>query len=314
MKRFKNILVFVSGPDSVVALSRAIVLAEENQAKLTVLDVLRPPSSLFGAFTGNDSAADLREDVVRQREAELATLVEQHASSGVAMETRVAVGTAHIEIIRAVLRDGHDLVMKTAEGSSLLSQRIFGSTAFNLMRQCPCPVWIVKTEHNRPFKRILAAVDVGADADADSHVELNRRILQLATSLAKLEEAELHVVYAWSMWCESMLKRRISPAQFDQMLIQQEAESDKAMAELLAQFEIPMESPGVRMIQGDPGFVIPRLVDESQIELLVLGTVGRTGIPGFVIGNTAEQVLNNADCSVLTLKPEGFESPVTLLD
>jgi nucleotide-binding universal stress UspA family protein len=43
-----------------------------------------------------------------------------------------------------------------------------------------------------------------------------------------------------------------------------------------------------------------------------MGTVCRTGIAGFFIGNTAEKVLQEIDCSVLAIKPEGFETPVTL--
>ena len=50
----------------------------------------------------------------------------------------------------------------------------------------------------------------------------------------------------------------------------------------------------------------------DQIDLLVMGTVCRTGLAGFIIGNTAEEVLSALNCSVLTVKPEGFVSPVTL--
>jgi nucleotide-binding universal stress UspA family protein len=46
------------------------------------------------------------------------------------------------------------------------------------------------------------------------------------------------------------------------------------------------------------------------VELLVMGTVCRTGVAGFLIGNTAEGVLDQINCSVLTLKPEGFKTPV----
>ena len=53
-------------------------------------------------------------------------------------------------------------------------------------------------------------------------------------------------------------------------------------------------------------------VVDKDIDLLVMGTVCRTGIAGFLIGNTAEEVLNQVGCSVLTLKPEGFVTPVTL--
>ena len=43
-----------------------------------------------------------------------------------------------------------------------------------------------------------------------------------------------------------------------------------------------------------------------------MGTVSRTGIAGFFIGNCAETVLRQVDCSVLTLKPAGFATPISL--
>jgi nucleotide-binding universal stress UspA family protein len=42
--------------------------------------------------------------------------------------------------------------------------------------------------------------------------------------------------------------------------------------------------------------------------------VARTGIPGLIIGNTAESVLSKIDCSVLAVKPPNFITPVTLED
>jgi nucleotide-binding universal stress UspA family protein len=56
--------------------------------------------------------------------------------------------------------------------------------------------------------------------------------------------------------------------------------------------------------------VIPWVVRKRKIDLLVMGTICRTGIPGFIIGNTAEKVLDTINCSVLTVKPVGFVSPV----
>jgi nucleotide-binding universal stress UspA family protein len=43
-----------------------------------------------------------------------------------------------------------------------------------------------------------------------------------------------------------------------------------------------------------------------------MGTVARTGINGLLMGNTAEMILTQIDCSVLAVKPQGFVSPVTL--
>ncbi len=71
--------------------------------------------------------------------------------------------------------------------------------------------------------------------------------------------------------------------------------------------------PQLHLIEGEPSDSIPELVATKSIDLLVMGTVCRTGIPGFIIGNTAEEVLSQINCSVLTLKPEGFITPVELL-
>lgn len=45
-----------------------------------------------------------------------------------------------------------------------------------------------------------------------------------------------------------------------------------------------------------------------------MGTVARTSLPGFFMGNTAEDVLSQLDCSVLAVKPPGFVTPVTLVE
>jgi len=42
----------------------------------------------------------------------------------------------------------------------------------------------------------------------------------------------------------------------------------------------------------------------------VMGTVGRVGLPGLLIGNTAETILGRVGCAVLAIKPEGFQTPV----
>ena len=67
-----------------------------------------------------------------------------------------------------------------------------------------------------------------------------------------------------------------------------------------------------RLLKGEAGRLIPDLAAKKEVELIVMGTVSRTGIPALLIGNTAEVILNNLECSVLAVKPAGFITPVTL--
>jgi universal stress protein E len=63
-------------------------------------------------------------------------------------------------------------------------------------------------------------------------------------------------------------------------------------------------------LKGNPEKIIPQFIEEKKIDILAMGTVARTGIPGFIIGNTAENILQKISCSLLALKPNGFVTPV----
>ena len=68
----------------------------------------------------------------------------------------------------------------------------------------------------------------------------------------------------------------------------------------------------VHLVSGDAGRVLPELADRLRVSLIVMGTVARSGLSGLIMGNTAETILRSVSCSVLALKPEGFETPVRL--
>ena len=68
--------------------------------------------------------------------------------------------------------------------------------------------------------------------------------------------------------------------------------------------------PKLEVIRGDPADVIPKKVQELNALFLIVGTVSRSGAAGLIIGNTVEEILQRVDCSVVTVKPQGFVSPV----
>lgn len=57
-----------------------------------------------------------------------------------------------------------------------------------------------------------------------------------------------------------------------------------------------------------------KFVEENGVDLVIMGTLARSGVLGMLIGNTAEEVLDRIQCSVLALKPKGFVSPVRIPD
>jgi len=309
MKQFKNILLL--HPCDHATLDRAASLAQRNRARLTVLKIAREVLGASLVTAPGGPPLDMEEMVLEEYQSQLNDFVALIEKDGVRVSTKVLIGTPFLEIIREVISQKRDLVIMTAEGKGGLRSRLFGSTSLHLMRKCPCPVWVMKPTRRKRFLRILAAVDSDpADEKRDS---LNALILQLATSLAEHDNAELLVVHAWTVYGESMLRGRptVSHAEI-QKYVRQEADSHRRVLDaLLAKHTNGLAT--VHMVKGNADSVIPRVAKTEKVDLLVMGTVCRTGIPGFFIGNTAEKVLDEVDCSVLTIKPTGFESPVKLV-
>jgi len=316
MKRFKNILLIhdPAVPDE-GALRRASSLAKRNQARLTLFSVLKdiPPSAYL--VEPDRSVSQLQAALSQERSEMLDQQARDIAADGVEVATRVVTGTPFLEIIRQVLREQHDLVVLTAEGKGGIKERVFGSTSMHLMRKCPCPVWVIKPKRAKPYRRIMAAVDV-ADRfpDEPERRSLNSVIMQLASDLARMDDSELHLVQAWSLYAEGYLEARggMSDKQIRKMRQELKEQYEAGISTLLSDIELRGIEFHKHLVRSGAPEAIIKQVRKQEIDLLVMGTVCRTGLSGFFIGNTAEKVLGNVDCSVLTLKPEGFVSPVTL--
>jgi nucleotide-binding universal stress UspA family protein len=315
MKRFKNILVLCDD-DSIAdsAFDRVAWLAEANGAGVTLVDVVEAgPTELARRYAvlGRSRGADLAERLFAARRARLQTLAERLGQRGAQAKIAVDTGTTFIEVIRRVLRDGHDLVIKSERGSA--SAPLLLSDDMHLLRKCPCPVWVLNTRLAARSRRILAAVD--PDPDDPVRDRLNHTIMQLATSLAEQDDAWLDVVNVWSLPEESTLRHsgfaRVSKAEVDVLVDREEARSAARFRRLTDDFADHIDRMRLLHIKGRASEILPEHAENETIDTLVMGTVARTGIAGLFIGNTAETVLAQVKCSILTVKPEGFVSPVS---
>lgn len=318
MKRFKNILLISDGTHvHDESLERAIWLAKANEAAITVVDIIEAEpgelSRLFGALPGKRTR-DVEREVVEFHRTRLSETAAPIRAQGIETMEAVLQGIPFVEVIAKVLRDGHDLVMKGASDGEDAGALAFNSTEMHLLRKCPCPVWMMKTSKRRRYARILAAVD--PDPADEQRDKLNTLIMDLATSLSAMDGSELHVVNAWSLEEEDTLRHsgfaRVAQSEVDLLVEAKRRESEANLNALLLRYPDSGSMRYIHMLKGPALQVIPDLAKEQQVELIVMGTVGRTGIRGLIIGNTAEAILNQADCSVLAVKPAGFETPVQL--
>jgi nucleotide-binding universal stress UspA family protein len=231
---------------------------------------------------------------------------------GTTLDTVVLTGTPFLEIIRQVLRKKHDLVVMTADSEAGYGDLFFGSTSMHLMRKCPCPVWVTKPGVRNGYARILAAVGPNPDDVVES--ELNIKIMDFATSLAHLNKSELHIVHTWEVTGKDTdtLGSEITDAIKARILHKHELAHREPLEGFLKRYNLTDLSHKIHLKRGAAESIIPQLADTIEVDLIVMGTICRTGIPGFIIGNTAELILRQVKCAVLTVKPEGFVTPVRL--
>lgn len=315
MRRFKRILFLADGaPGEKQALTRAVGLARDNAARLTLTEVLPGPPPKLPAYGGELTPEKLRNILAEEGRDDLERLTATLSAEEVKVKTKVLLGRPFVQVVREVVKGKHDLVIKAAEEEKSPTAMLFGSTDMHLMRKCPCPVWIMKSSRRQHYARILAAVDTSEDDKVEQG--LNRLILDLAVSLAEREESELDIVHAWSLYWERTLRsRHVLPHSEINSMVDESREQRRArLHALLGRYDLTKLKTQVHMVKGEPGEVIPQLAAERQVDLIVMGTVARTGIPGFFIGNTAERVLDSVDCSVLAVKPKGFVTPIAPSD
>jgi nucleotide-binding universal stress UspA family protein len=139
------------------------------------------------------------------------------------------------------------------------------------------------------------------------------------------EFAQLHVAHAWDATGESAMRHGAFlqrpenevNAYVEQVRRHHAQLLDTLMKEMstkLGQDAIDYIKPQIHMPKGAARKEIPELARRLRVDCIVMGTVARTGIRGFIMGNTAETILEQLDCSVLAVKPEGFVTPVALED
>ena len=213
-------------------------------------------------------------------------------------------------IIRRVQREGFDLVVKQVEGKQRRSG--FRAMDMELLRKCPSPVWLC-----RPIRRPRAEINVVVAIDPESEsVEdrnLSIRLLRLSRDLADTCSGTLHVVSCWEYDVDEYLRHHVPINVSDEELeriIERAASSHRAKLDALIQEAGIGGTLEIHHAIAQAERFIPQLIEERHFDILVMGTLARTGIPGFIMGNTAENILQKVSCSLLALKPGEFVSPV----
>lgn len=305
---YKRILVACDfSPYSDAALQQAVWVARQNGASVTLAHTLpdlikiahnASPQAKLDLLSGNGEKFE--REVRRDSDEKMRQKIAGLGLNDLDIKYKTYLGDAYIELTQAVQLGNYDLVFAGTRGRTAWEQFFVGSTAKRLIRMCPSAVWIVKDKHGVLPKVVTAATDFS---------EVSVQGVAQAYWIARHADAQfhlLHIIDSTDIGDESFAKLPGGAALREELEKTTQAKIDS----LLETLQCDRDKVNVHMAWGTPWRELKRFVDEKKVDLLTMGTVGRSGIQGMLLGNTAERVLDTCNCSVLTLKPADYVSPI----
>ena len=303
MIKYQRILVVIDpASDTHPALHRAVsVAALQQQAAITLFMPIYDFSYEMTSMLSSNERDEMREGVLQGREEWLKEVLLPYADSSIQFEIKVVWHSRPFEaIIQQVAAGLHDLVIKSSHKHHAIQTFIFTPTDWHLLRKCPCPVLLVK-ERNWPMGgTVLAAVNCAADDE--EQIALNNKVISESREVARLLSAQLHLVNAFPITPVNM---SLELPDFDPNAYNAAVKRhhEKALLEYAARFTL--DQSVLHLEEGLAEEVIPACANLINAILVILGTVGRTGLSASLLGNTAEQVIDKLTCDVLVLRADG---------
>ncbi|MCA8986393.1 MAG: universal stress protein [Planctomycetaceae bacterium] len=278
------------------AVQKGIALAQGGNGKLTFTAVIDISEQALHLIETDDSGK--KSKVQLEAEEVLGTLVERAKAEGVDADAKVLFGPSAESMIKFVEAGKFTLVVVGRKSKSSLTDLLFGRTAIKLLRKCPVPVYVAKPDPARTIESTLVA---------DDFTEVGEQILDAGVQLARMFQTRLHVVHVVESGEDYKLAGSGIPMGDIEKLRDSELERAKTiLQERLSRTDYRTLELGtvVHVEQGSAEKVICDKLRENEVDLLVMGTAGRTGLSAMIMGNTAERILAEMDCSLLAIKPK----------
>ena len=289
------------------ALDHAVAIARWYESTITLLHVCSVgPVAAYAPGSGVLPSAVLTPE---DRDALLAAMMrfaESEAGAHAAIEFDIVEGSTAAAILAKADAMAADLLVMGTHGRSGFEHLVLGSVTEKVLRKAACPVLTVPRSVPDVvpvppvlFKRIVCAIDF---SDCSMHA------LNYAMSLAQEADAHLTVVHAIELPPDvprevhetvlagpRSLREYIALAEEDRRARLKDAIPDSVRAYCAVDTVLPI---------GKPYQEILRVVEEQKADLVVIGVHGRGAVDRLLFGSTAQHLVRQASCPVLTLRKE----------
>ncbi|MEP5764349.1 MAG: universal stress protein [Halieaceae bacterium] len=236
----------------------------------------------------------IRKKLLARRKTEVEAQVNRLKPSGLRVAVTVVwQKSVHLWIDQQCARKEYAAVIKTGHRTESF---VYTPTDWHLLRECPAPVIIAAEKKWRATKPIVAAVDLTSNSRIKR--QLNDAVISTAKRYAEALGCGVYVLHALHIPAVLTELDLVDEYSHTQKL---KDELQPRLIKLASNHGISMKN--IKLKQGPVEKVITSEAARLKAQLVVMGTVGRSGIKARLMGNTAERVLTSLRTDVLTLKP-----------
>ena len=287
------------------ALAKARQLANAFRAKVELLLCDVNPTLAPAYYPDADSYTSIVEPIRASHEARLRVLATPFAADKLDVTCHVEFGKPlHTVMLDRIRLTQPDLVVKDTHHHSLLRRTILSNTDWHLIRDCDQPLLLVKDKIWAPVPRISAAVDPGHPQDTPA--ALDHEVVYAADRIARGLGSTVSLVHCWSPMALDALGAAGGglggvPVMMPPEVIDEQRDLDRERLDHLARVhDIPASRTHLR--EGIPVDELPVYAAHTDLDVLVMGAVARSGIDRIFIGHTAEMLLEGLPSDILVIK------------
>jgi universal stress protein E len=264
-----------------VALSKIMVVIDPTQEQQPAFERALDSARLTGArlhlyvCLDPDPAENIAQRTADECDGLLVVMMQRAQNDGIeaSSELEVAENWGQ-QAVAAAARCSASMVFKNSQAHSSVQRQLRSTSDWTLLRFSPCPVLLVKNFRDWKHRCVLAAVN--CDTKDEAHLKLNNQIISFAQRFSDAYGSDAHFVCAYKdrnrvPHCANLAETCGSPEEY------------------------------MHVVEGNPVDAITATAESLEVDLIIIGTVGRTGLKGTVVGNTSERLLDQTRSDVLVL-------------
>jgi universal stress protein E len=284
---------------SKAALNKAVWIAQRARAAVHAVTVLEVEAQAEARIRHDSDTGQA--GVIAAATMRLEELLLPAREVGLEVTTEVTFGKPSRAILADVLANDRDLAVVGAGYRGRLKRILLGSTALDLLRRCPKPVWVARRGPEHPFRVVLAPV---------GYSSIVPRVIQIAHGVATALQAQLHVAHFMDEGAEEILRSAdAADARIHEFHKTRADHAEAHLAKMIAENAPGDAEVTTHLCEGQLTNEIPRLATELEADCVVIGSTMHGRIGAILLGDKAEAVLPRLDTSLVVVKAEGFEPP-----